>query len=131
MVKPGQVVEGVGYNVQPKDIDISGRFPLLSTFGHRETELAAIFIISFCQQKGGWVAFTYRELDEAYAQTQEGKWKMKFDMGYRLAVEKYGLYHLFDFYDLVPNLVVLGDDGKYRVTEEFIRRCHKTSGGKQ
>ena len=131
MLRSYRVVEGNSYPIQPKDIDVSGRLCLLSTFGHRETELAAIFIINVCQQKGEWAALTHEELDEAYVQTKEGQWRIEFDLGYQWAVEKYGLNHLFGFYDLVPNLVVLGDDGKYRVTEEFIRRCHEVSGGKK
>ena len=52
-------VEG-SYTVMPRDIDATHQF--WSAFGKAETEFAALGVVLYCQDKGGWVPFTEEEL---------------------------------------------------------------------
>lgn len=132
MSKP-KFIEGTSYPIQPKNIDVSGNFPLLGAFGHRETEMAAVFIIQVCQQKGRWAALTQHEWDDLYRSTQMGQIAER-QLDNFMASPIFKKYNknsrppLFLFYDLdLGGLVVRGDDNRYRVTEGFILRCLRYS----
>ena len=57
---------------QPNDIDTSSH--LWSTFGHRETEITAKWIVRLCKKRGtGWAPFTREEINEFYTPS-DGFW---------------------------------------------------------
>ena len=95
--------------IQPKDIDTSNR--LLDTFGKQEREIAARWIVRFCQERElGWAPFTYREINEFY--------KSK---GFKDDFRMNGLHE----YGIVPD----GDpqNAAYTIHYEFVSRCCESS----
>jgi hypothetical protein len=99
---------GEGYNIQPGHINTGEHF--CDAFGNCETEVSARLIVSLCQAKGGWIPFTKEEIDK---HTNQG-------------------FHFNRLCDCREpknnrNYVILGEDGKYRVTHEFIATCFKSS----
>lgn len=92
----GETEYGKEFPVQPRDIYAKEIF--WEAFGHRETEISALFIVRFCQERGGWVPFTHEEID---AFSKEDFW----------------------FNGLSGRWVILGRDGRYRVTKAFISAC--------
>lgn len=130
-----KIVEGADYPIQPKDIDINrvcliveGREirGLLNTFGHAETEWAAEFIIDLCQKAGRWLAFTYKELDDEWLKTPRGQAQAERSKRIWEFMNWTPLKNTFCFYYLDEGgWVIRGEDGKYRVTEAFIKRCYE------
>jgi len=96
------------YPIQPKHISTKSHF--WEAFGNMESEVSAWLIVALCQRAGGWVPFTKKEIDV------------------------YGKQNFF-FNGLCDNrnpqagnnFVILGEDGRYRVTQEFIAICFKSS----
>lgn len=104
----GENEVGKGYVVQPGHINTKEHF--WDAFGNSETEISARLIVSLCQKKGGWIPFTQEEIDKHtnqnfYFNRLCDSWEPKDDRNY----------------------VILGEDGKYRVTHEFIAACFKSS----
>lgn len=112
--------------VRPDQIETVKGTHFWESFGHYETENAALWIVRHCQAKGGWVAFKRDELS-------------------KLANE-----HWFNFQLLDPEFLVASDpeaqaiDARgsaadrhdiagrigamtYQVTNEFVERCFKAS----
>ena len=100
---------GKEYLIQPHHINAQGCFR--DAFGDGETENSARSIVGLCQKNGGWFPFTKKEInqDDSCFFKFNGLSKCKNPMDQR-------------------NYVILGEDGKYRVTHEFIASCFKSSG---
>ncbi len=99
----GEMDSGKNFPTQPKDIYTKSR--LYNTFGNYESETSAGFIVELCKQKNGWMPFAKDEID-AFSKKD------------------------FRFNNLTEGcspVVVLGSDGRYRVTNVFIEFC-KQSG---
>lgn len=96
-------IETVKHPIRPEYINTGDHF--WDAFDKSESETAARIIVLFCQQKqDGWTSFSLAEIRE-YRQS-------------------------FKFYSLVNEergFVILGHDGRYRVTHEFICRCFAAS----
>lgn len=122
----GMAIEGA-YRILPRDIqgvDVSGN-PFISRFGWAELEYFAKAFILRCQVSNLWAALIKDEYTDLCCR-------------YLLSG-----YHFFDddhdegdvqpflptgrdsgrFFLLDRGLFICGDDGKYRVTERFIRFC--------
>lgn len=119
-IPPLLLIDGGAANpfvIQPKDISIKHHY--YDAFDHHESEVSAIWIVQFCQQRGGWVPFSYQEIEDFYHEKSKGKlsgftfnglvdWKfindesVKDDRGF----------------------IVFCKDGLYRVTIDFIARCY-------
>ncbi len=101
--------EHKSYPIQPILINTNQHF--FDAFGNMETEISARWVVRFCQEKGGWFPFTYDELDAFY----RGK----------------GLQDGFTFnrlhYGQSGDFIVKGEDGRFRVTHEFITLCFSSS----
>lgn len=98
----------VRHLVRPEHIDI--REHLFGAFGNVETEISAKWIVRLCQASGIWKAFTLFEVETLYCVN--------------------GYFDRFSFNQLLDGengFVVLGEDGKYRVTHEFIYKCFGSS----
>ena len=114
--------------VQPKDINASQH--LWDAFDHMETEVSAGYIVRLCQEGGEWVPFTREEIEEFYGRS--GHHGFCFNRLVEPEMVPTSLARAFAGYHDAPvpkggGWVVLGGDGKYRVTEEFIQRCFKSS----
>lgn len=98
------------YTVNPSDIDARecARLNFFETFGRHETESSAWWIVRFCQTRGSWEPFSFRQIASFFIAN--------------------GGCGRFTFNGLVSDeFVVLMDDGLYRVTEEFVLKCHGAS----
>lgn len=103
---PTIIMDGRGFPVQPKDINVSEHF--FNAFDNMETEVSAHWIVSFLQERGvGWEPFIYDEIDMFYSR--------KFKSGFRFNCLISGGW------------IILGADKKYYVTDEFVYRCYKSS----
>jgi hypothetical protein len=93
----GKETSGRNFKIRPNDIFIGKH--LYGSFSKYETEASARIIIKFCQQRNEWLPFTKTEIDK-FSETD------------------------FYFNGLLERLViVLGKDGLYRVTDDFIEAC--------
>ena len=128
------IPEGSKFPIQPNDINIdhkNGFTHLWEAFENSETEASAYWIVKLSQKLGGWIPFTEEQIEAVYKEA--------------------GHHHGFLFNRLVnpemvpPSLarafaghvdplipkgggwIVLGDDKKYYVTDEFVSRCFKSS----
>ena len=93
--------------IRPRHIDVDNHF--WDAFGHSETEVSARWIVKLCQKRAGWLPFWPRQIEDIYRDA--GFQNFRFN---RLLDEDRGF-------------VVLGTDGKYRVTHQFICRCFASS----
>jgi hypothetical protein len=139
-MSPTPTVQG-SFRIMPSDIDATRHF--FSAFGHAETEFAALGVVLFCQAKGSWTSFTEAELADFFRAARDSGTVFPFNSHWSSAMpevlradREVGAARLFmspdgfRFRDLNPEsglLVRLGRDGRYRVTELFIERCHKSS----
>ncbi len=116
------------FEIQPKDIDASKH--LWEAFDHCETEISAGYILRMCQERGGWFPFTQEEIEEFYRRS--GYVNFHFNRLVEPEEVPLSLARAFAGYR-EPLMfkgggwVVFGGDSKYRVTEDFIRRCYKSS----
>lgn len=105
------------YPIRPEDIN-TNRSQFLGAFGKSEVEIAAQYVVRFCQQLGGWKAFSKDALDSFYRKNGGAKeWVFNRRMS-------------FPFYWLDEKLLEEGPDGKCRVTNFFIDRCFHSSPNK-
>ena len=118
--------------VKPSEVKINDSLFFEGRYTYyRETIEAAKFIVEFCQERGDWVVFTQSEIDAEYAKTPEGHKKLADNPIYDSARQYWGVSHLFCFYNLLKNplhpdqqeLIVRDEDGRFRVTDEFVLRC--------
>lgn len=111
-------VEGF-FPIAPADIPDE---PLWDCFGHSETEASAAWILRLCRERGGWVAFTREEIEAVYSRS--GKYRhYTFN---RLVNHDY-TYGAGERKKAGGGWVVFGEDGKYRVTMNFIFRCYESA----
>lgn len=110
-------LESAKYHIHPEDIDASKQF--LSAFGRAEVEIAAKYVVRFCQQMGGWKAFTKESLETFYLENGGGEeWV-------------FNRRKIFPFYWLNEKLLVQRLDGKCCVTNLFIECCFRSSPKKK
>lgn len=108
--------------IRPKDFSLDSFGALASTFGKSEVEKTARNIICFCQRRGGWYPFTVEELIDFYKEVGEDPRFIFF--GLLGAWEDEGMFaqHTNPWRE-PPSYLVIGADGMYRVTEQFIQQC--------
>ncbi|MFA6554682.1 MAG: hypothetical protein WCS89_04235 [Candidatus Paceibacterota bacterium] len=116
------------FPITPEHIDASQH--LFDAFDHSETEVSAGWIVRFMQARGkGWTPFTQEEIETFYSK--------KFNDGFhfnRLVNPQMippSLVRAFEGYmdPLVPaggGWIILADDKKYYVTDDFVIRCFKS-----
>lgn len=98
------VTPGKEYSIQPKDIDPARHL----NFGKLEMEEVAAAIVRWCQQQGGWQAFTREDI---------------LAISPRLVTQNDdGLSHLVYHQWLMKTSL-----RRYVVTDAFIRRCYTSS----
>jgi hypothetical protein len=105
------IVDGAKFPIQPNHIHISEGFEhLWDAFGNTETEVSAYYVVKLCQRLGGWLPFTEKQIEMLYRESK----------------------HIgFTFNSLVRHdgsgWIVLDAEGNYRVTDDFVTRCFKSS----
>jgi hypothetical protein len=127
------VVDARSFHIQPEDIDASKH--LFGAFGNAETEISAGWIVRFLQVRGqGWVPFSREEIEAFYAQYQKDGFTFN-----RLIEPEFvppNLARAFaGFHDTpIPEgggWIMVGTDEKYRVTDDFVECCYRSSPAKQ
>jgi hypothetical protein len=96
---------GRDYPIQPDDINTMVTH--VEAFGDDVSNTSALFIVSFCQEKKGWVSFTQAEINAFAAQ--------------------HGSAIAFDFGKLVENGFILQDGIVFEVTRTFVDTCYDKS----
>lgn len=92
--------------IRPEYIGVNDHF--WNAFDNSEAEVSALWIVRLCQWAGTWFPFTDEMMEDFYRKNSK--------------------FSDFSFNRLDTNgFVVLGADGKYRVTHEFICLCFKSS----
>ena len=92
-------------DIKPADIATTRHF--WNAFGRAEPEVIALWIVRFCTDRGGWLPFRLPDLE---------KWM--YQNGYKGIV---------DLFELPNRWLLLGADGHYHITPDFVARCHKAS----
>lgn len=127
------------YHIRPEDIDVTKHF--FSAFGQAEIEIAAQYIVRFCQKLKAWKAFSKEELDEFYKENGGREehvfrsWRFWNDKTLEWFCNETGISKeqllkdkdSFPFYWLGERLLVQRSDDKYCVTNFFINRCFHAS----
>lgn len=110
----------------PAEIDTSQHF--WDSFGQVEREISARWIVRLCQLHGSWRPFTFGELQEFYASRLRSK---SHDRGFTFNGLDASGYYTFRRGDRIfvstPQYIEVDKDGRYRVTEAFIRACYESS----
>lgn len=115
------VDETTEFLIQPHHIDASRH--LANAFDHMETEVSALYIVRMCQERGYWFAFTEDEIEEFYQRLG-----LKDGFIFNRLVNPGKTFSItIGTYETGGGWIVLGEDGKYRVTMEFIVNCYKSS----
>ena len=99
---------GQRYPIQPKHICTENH--LFYSFKNPLTEISAWWIVRLCKHNNGWIPFSYKEISN-FSQ-QEFHFNNLSDWGDR---------------ESKTNSIVLGDDGLFHITHEFIAACFKSS----
>jgi hypothetical protein len=104
MVQPIGAI-GSNYRYQPDDINTMVTH--VDAFGDDVSNAAALFVVSFCKEMRGWVAFSQIEID--------------------LFASKNGGGSAFDFGKLVENGYITKEGDLFLVTWSFIDLCYDKS----
>lgn len=97
--------DGENFSIRPSHISTEGH--LFDAFDHYESEISARYIVRLCQQRNSWSPFTLDEIEAVYqsAGHADGFW----------------------FNRLISDGWIVERDGKYFITEGFIRCVRKSS----
>jgi hypothetical protein len=96
------------YPIRPEHISVKGHF--WGAFDHNETEVSAKWIVRLCQERGGWLPFTYEQINELY----ERSGKLKRYTFNRLVVQHERSW-------------IRQDGDTYHITHDFVSRCFGSS----
>lgn len=91
-------------------------------FGSVHIEKAARLVIEFCQRRNSWKPFS---LEEYVAYLKEN-YSGKADTGTNESPEPISLSRLVCM-KRDRTVWIINSDGRYHLTEEFIRKCHEAS----
>jgi len=114
--------------VKPSDIDVSNHF--WDAFDHMETEISARWIVRFLQDRDDtWGPFTREELEAYYTAPGRRPAGERFNFNRLVSPELVPRDAAAAFAGFIGDRVEKGGgwvertDGRYQVTEDFIRRC--------
>ena len=110
------------YPVQPRHINATGD-PFWGAFDHLETEISAKWVVALCQKLDGWKPFSYEQIQELYHRRFPNE-NFSFN---RLVDPSSTSYIQRDRGPEGGGWIVSGEDGKFRVTDDFVQRCLKSS----
>lgn len=106
----------------PNDIDTSE--PFFSTFGAHEADVAAQWIVRYCQFYGNvWQSFSHEEIESFY-QARHGT-ADKFRFCCLIDSCDTDAYHIMAELPNKQPWIERMLDGRYRITKEFALRCYK------
>jgi hypothetical protein len=108
------------YPIQPKDINTSEHF--WSAFGEHDTEVSAAYIVMLCQNNKGWKPFTFEEINRLYKCNKDPE-TLDYDFN---NLRAWNIPLNQEQYQYIQH----GEDGKFRVTHEFVTACFGSSPSK-
>lgn len=115
-----RIVVGTDFPIKPSDINAEEH--LWNAFDNNETEVSAGYIVRLCQRKGGWLPFSDEEIESLYREAGHSHFSFN-----RLVEPGMAFFILRGSVPVGGGWIVKGDDGLYRVTDDFILRCFKSS----
>jgi hypothetical protein len=123
------LVDGKNFPIQPSQINVDKY--LSHAFKNCYTDASAHHVIKLCQKLGGWFPFNYLDIEEIYNEAGHHRFSFNHLIGQGIILlnaadvlaGKKTTTKLVDYYDWI----VFGDDEKYHVTENFVKRCFKYS----
>lgn len=121
------IVDPANYPIKPADIDAT--WHLYEAFGHMETEKSAMCVVRLCQEKGGWFPFTLEEIEAVYQRAGcKGYYFNRLVEPELIAINAAQVFGgaMPQTKPVGGGWLVKGADGKYHVTEDFVKRCHKS-----
>lgn len=134
MPKPRMITDDEDFPIKPADIKSDD---LGDPFGDQETNFSAAYIVRFMQESGGWVPFTYAQVNAFFQETEGhvGVFPFRHLLGYfTVWTDQYKSHQ--DRLDVVvrdasENAESWGnvkDTDVFRVTDEFVLRCYRSAG---
>ncbi|MCI0532777.1 hypothetical protein L0Y49_01000 [bacterium] len=111
------------FPITPGHINARGEH-LWEAFENVETEVSAVYIVRFCQERSHWGPFTEKEIEEFYVRTSGRKGGFTFN---RL-IEAGSSFSIRD--GMQPaggGWIVKDKEGNLHVTDDFVWRCYKAS----
>lgn len=108
-------------NIKPIEIDASE--PLFSTFGAHEAEVAAMWIIRFCQYRKSWEPFLREDIQDFY-ENHGGQGDFHFCC--LIDMCDTDVYHVMaETSDKVPWIPQIKDDlGQFIIPDEFVEKAY-------
>jgi len=122
LAQPRGPIAQPDHEIQPSAINTDQHF--WDAFDHSDTEVSAKWIVRLCQKLGGWVPFSLEQLQSFY---ETGRGKKEIFRFNRLIDPGSAFSIMRGTYWTGGGWVVLGEDGLYRVTIDFVERCHRSS----
>lgn len=110
--------------VDIKPIEINAARPLHSAFGSHEAEVAAMWIIRFCQYRSNWEAFERDDIQDFY-ENHGGQGDFRFCC--LIDTCDTDVYHVMSMgQNTEPWVECMKDDmGQYVITDDFIKQAYK------
>lgn len=111
---------GAPFQILPEHINTGAHF--FEAFGNTETEYSASWIVQFCKERGGWVSFSYEEIEEFYHRKSKGRFS-------NFTFNKLLDWNFINDPKVTTDrgFIVCGKDGRFRVTVDFIARCYRSA----
>jgi hypothetical protein len=146
------ITDSTNFPIQPDHINTKRHFA--EAFDNMETEISAHYVVKLCQELGTWGPFTMEQIEEIYrkAGLRDGftfNRLIEPEEVFANAAEEFGRMATHaNFFPRDPFMasmsyamshgkpetvakgggwIVLGADKKYRVTDDFVNRCYKSS----
>ena len=116
------------FPIQPNHINVSEHF--FDAFDNMETEISAHYVIKLCQKLGNWGPFTMEQIEEFYQKA--GFRGFTFNRLVNPELVPPSLVRAFMGHHDTPvsvggGWIILGDDKRYYVTDDFVTRCFQSS----
>ena len=123
------IVDGSKFPIQPRHINTQGH--LFDSFDNYETEISAGYVVKLCQELGGWNPFTLEQIEASYRKSGHTGFAFNqlVESGKRvLNMAAVFAGHAFPVTEpMGGGWIILGDDDKYYVTDDFVGRCFNSS----
>lgn len=119
-------IAAVDFAITPSMIDARGK--LWGAFDHDETETSAMWVVRYMQDIGAWLSFTHADIEQFYNDVRARYGNTPEPFKFNRLINPGNMFYILR--GIIPEgggWIVLCDDGKYRVTEDFVNRCYKSS----
>ena len=122
------ITDSKNFPIQPHHVNAKEHF--FDAFDNMETEISARYVVKLCQKLGSWGPFTEEQIEEIYQKA--GFRGFTFNRLVNSQLVPPSLVRAFMGHHDTPvpvggGWIILGDDDKYYVTDDFVTRCFQSS----